>query len=76
MRVKKSHLVAEQVLNPTQLLGKRRRPDDRVWDLVVRLDRVRVDRLAHIEVDPQTANDNNEVGSCALSFFLKPEEMM
>lgn len=50
---KRARLVAEEVLDSTELLGEGAGPDDGLGDLVVVHDLVGVDRLAHVEVDAE-----------------------
>ena len=47
-------LIAEQILYPSELLRQCARSDNRVGYLIVSHDLLRVDGLAHIQVDAQT----------------------
>ena len=47
-------LIAEQILYPSELLRQCARSDNRVGYLIVSHDLLRVDGLAHIQVDTQT----------------------
>ena len=47
-------LITEQVLYPSELLRQCARSDNRVGYLIVSHDLLRVDSLAHIQVDAQT----------------------
>lgn len=51
---KRTSFVTEQILYPPELFGKRACSYDRVGYLVVIHDMMRIDRLAHIQVDAQT----------------------
>lgn len=45
--------VAEQIFYPPELLWQCTGPDDRAWDLSIRLNLVSVYGLAHVKIDPQ-----------------------
>jgi hypothetical protein len=54
-----TRLVCEQVGNTTQLFGQGARAHDGVWDLMIILNLVRINRLSHIEIDTKTSKKCN-----------------
>lgn len=65
----RSSLIAEQVLDPSQLFGKSAGSHDRTRDLWVVLDLMGIDGLAHIEIYSQTVHDQSQCPSSVTDAF-------
>jgi hypothetical protein len=65
----RSSLVAEQVLDPSQLFGEGAGPYDRTRDFWVVLDLMGIDGLAHIEIYTQTVHIQSQSPSSVTDAF-------